>query len=125
MSNEIYNNLPIESYSLEGFNDFARRLYAELVQQDKGHDQFLKFVLTGDARGEHQAVVDPYRNTMELGHGLDVMRDYDSVIGISDHIEVNCNLEVQPVSLQTDALTKSIHLEHKIVNGAVSACTPG
>jgi hypothetical protein len=126
MSDEIYNNFPeIRSYSLLDFVDFASDLYADLAEQGGDHDGFLKFVLTGDVLGDHQAVVDPFRNSMEPGHGIEVLRDYDSIIGVSDHVVATCILELNPVSNQTDSLTKSIHLEHEIMDGEVSPCPSG
>jgi hypothetical protein len=125
MGDEIYNSLRPESYSLEGFNDLARRLYdgSEGTSAEEDRANFMKFVLTGDVLGDRQAVVDPHRNYMLPGQ-INFMRDYDSIIGISDEIEPKCMISLCPVSNAIDSLTASIHLEHEILDDSGTVSMP-
>jgi hypothetical protein len=110
----IYADLPLQTYSLREFNLSARYLIDE---EHSGREDLPKFVLSGEVPGDHQVVIDPLRNFLSPDHQLNIMRDYDSIIGITDEIAVKCQLYLTPVSNATDALTTSIHLKHDIHDG--------
>jgi hypothetical protein len=114
MSN-LNNNFPGQpvTYSLREFVRLAKSLENE-------NPEFLRFVLTGDAKGQHQATLDHVRNVLTNDHQVDVARDYDSVIGITDGIVVDCALSVYPVPNPAEALTSSIHITHPFTSGDVS-----
>jgi hypothetical protein len=110
---QVLDALPTRVYSLREFTARASHLY----QEDPNN--FLRFTLTGVIPGEHQAVIDPLRNFLDHRHEIIVNRDYDSIIGIAEQIEINCKLCLYPVSNPKDALQTSVHLNHAIEYGGV------
>ena len=104
-------------YSHMSIVDFCKRAKGILDVED--HAGFVKFVLTGQ-HGAHQAVVDPVLNKMGEYEGLSVLRDYDSLLGISADICVNGHLTVYPVSRREDTLVSNIHLKHSFESSKVS-----
>jgi hypothetical protein len=115
MSN-LFSSLPTKTYTLREFATCAKSL-----QSEDDSPAFLRFVLTGEVAGEHQAVLDPIRNVLEENHPIDAVRDYDSVIAITDDIIVSCAISAYPVSNPTEVLTTSVHLTYPITRGDVSA----
>jgi hypothetical protein len=111
---ELYSSLPPESYSL---NDYIR-LAKSLERED--NSAFLRFVLTGESPEGHQVVVDPIRNLLDERHPVRTTRDYDSVIGLTTDIVVDCMISVYPIPNPAQVLTTSIHIKYPIVNGNVS-----
>jgi uncharacterized membrane protein YczE len=51
---------------------------------------------------------------------MSIMRDYDSIIGLTTHIAIDTHLTLIPVSNPVDALTSNIHLRVNISKGRVS-----
>lgn len=45
----LYSDLPLQSYTLQSFVD-----YADLVRDQKGPQEFIRFVLTNEVPGERQ-----------------------------------------------------------------------
>lgn len=111
----LYSDLPLQPYTLQSFVD-----YADLVRGQKGPQEFIRFVLTGEIPGEHQAVIDPIHNALEDDYPLSQARDYDSLLGITQDIVVDCAISVYPVPNPVDTLTTSIHATYDIVRGNVS-----
>jgi hypothetical protein len=112
---ELYTDLPPQAYSLSRFNMHARELFVD------DPDEFIRFVLTGEVPTKHQAVIDPLRNHLDSQQDLNVSRDYDSLLAITDDIVFDCQFTITPVSNPTDALTTSIHLKHNLAVGEVCA----
>jgi hypothetical protein len=95
----------VVSLSLADFYGQAKALYAE--------DQaaFVKFVLSG-FNGDERFYVDALRHTLPEDEPIQVTRDYDSLLAISDHIEVENYITVYPVARKEDTLTANVHLRH-------------
>ena len=109
----LYADLPPRSYSMEEFISHSNTLF------DMDTEEFIRFTLTGEVPGDHQAVVDPLRNFLNPAHQIFASRDYDSVIGITDDIAVDCPLTIYPVNNPADALRTSIHIKRSIEDGEV------
>lgn len=96
----------VTSLSLADFYRRAKALYTE--------DQaaFVKFVLSGFDDGE-RFYVDALRNALPQDEPILVTRDYDSLLAISDRIEVENYVTLYPVARREDTLTANVHLKHK------------
>ncbi|KAG5649099.1 hypothetical protein H0H81_006306, partial [Sphagnurus paluster] len=92
--------------SLNGFYS------ACLTLLEKSHAEFVDFALTGMYENE-QAVVDPILDSMPDEEDFEVLRDYDSLIGIDKNIGISCPLNVYPVAQLKDTLRKNIHLSYR------------
>lgn len=92
----------------------------ELAKRDESHADFVKFALTG-IYGNEQVVVDPILNSMPDDEDFQVLRDYDSLIGIDKDIGINCALNVSVVAQLKDTLKKNIHLSHRFSCNTVSS----
>lgn len=115
----LYNDAPTVSFSLAEFSAHATEL-----NRTGEHDDFVRFVLCGefnDGNGDRrQAFIDPLRHVVDEDHPLDIARDYDSALGISDKILVNCPINVWAVPHPTQALKTSIHMKRRIMYEGVS-----
>jgi hypothetical protein len=109
----LYSTLPPQSYTLKQFVRHAKHL------ENEDNDNFVWFLLTGEA-DDHQAILDPNRNTLPEDHDIIHSRDYDTVIGITQNIEVNGSISVYPVPNPVEALTTSIHIKYPITHANVS-----
>lgn len=98
------------SYSLAEFNESAQ----DLLEPDK-NPKFTRFVLTGEA-DDHQAVIDPNRNALPPADDLEISleRDYDSVLGISNHIRVKTPISISVYPDPTKFLCSSMHIRHQL-----------
>jgi hypothetical protein len=112
--NGLYTDLPQKAYSLKEFNSHAWRLHDQ-----QNVEEFVKFALTGEVPGDHQAVVDPFRDILNPEHPITVSRDYDSILGITEDIAVQCSLCIFPINNPVEALRTSIHLKRDISDGQV------
>jgi len=94
------------SLSLTDFYRRAKVLYNE--------DQaaFIKFVLSGFDNGK-RFYVDPLHHTLDEDEPIQVTRDYDSLLAISEQIEVENYITVYPIAKKEDTLTANVHLQHK------------
>jgi len=94
------------SLSLSDFYCWAKVLYTE--------DQatFIEFVLSR-FNGEEHFYMDALRHTLPEDEPIQVTCDYDSLLVISDQIEVENYITVYPVVRKEDTLTANIHLKHK------------
>lgn len=117
---QVPGHLPIRAYSLGEFTARAENLFRGDVRE------FIRFLLTGEVPGQHQAAIDPLRDYLHEAEDITVSRDYDSVLGITEEIVIECGLCINPVSNPTDALSTSIHLNHAILgrDGQVGTSVP-
>ncbi|KAG5646709.1 hypothetical protein H0H81_008182 [Sphagnurus paluster] len=90
-------------------NDFYS---ACLTLLEKSHAEFVDFAPTGMYENE-QAVVDPILDSMPDEEDFEVLRDYNSLIGIDKNIGISCPLNVYPVAQLKDTLRKNIHLSYR------------
>jgi hypothetical protein len=103
--------LPFRPYSIEEFIHTAAT-----IRDNEGDphrfSSFERFVLTGRHEHEgHQVTLDPIRNRIPNHLPALVNRDYDSLIGISDHIRLtSAPLFVSPVARNDQTLTSTVHL---------------
>ena len=111
------DEIPLHNSSIKEFCDRALQLH------HKGdHGAFVQFVLNGkDYQDDHpvQIVVDPFQDTVSPREGLQISRDFDSVLGLGTTICVDHDLTVFPVSKHEDTLSKNIHLTHRFKNSTV------
>lgn len=116
----IYNNHLTVSHTLNEFTNRLSNLFA-----DEEYDAFIRAGLTGEYCDEaginRQIFIDPLRNYVPGDHSITVTRDYDSAIGISDRILVNCDINVYAVPHPTHSLTSSIHIKYPIERPGVSS----
>lgn len=92
-----------------------------LLLADQG--KFVRFVLTGQD-GNSQGCIDPIINRTSEDDVLRASRDYDSLLGISKHIEVDQHLTVYPVARHEDTLSRNIHIKHEFTTANVSFLVP-
>lgn len=104
-------NLPLQHISLYAFC----RKSKDLLKTN--HKHFVKFTLTG-VHGDRQYVVNPMLDRMG-DEDFGALRDLDSLLGISWHIQVRKPITVYPVGRQEDTLSRDIHLKHEFQNSKV------
>ena len=102
----MYNDLPEQKYLISEFNERAGHLF----HRTPDRRDFIRFVLTGEVPDNHQAVVNPLLNHLEPGHPISISRDYDSIIGITEDIVVDCAVNIYPIGHPSDAITSHINL---------------
>ena len=98
-------------------HEFCRRA-KDLLSLDQ--TDFVRFVLTGLDTDDRQASIDPVFNRVTPGDSLDMMRDYDSVLGFSSQIRVNSSITVFPIAKPEDTLSRSIHIRYEFSPANVS-----
>lgn len=104
-------NLPLEHISLYVFC----RKSKDLLRTN--HKDFVKFTLTGVHDGR-QYVVNPTLDRMG-DEDFGALRDLDSLLGISWHIEVRKPLTFYPVGRQEDTLSRDVHLKYEFNSSRV------
>lgn len=81
---------------------------------------FISHALCGQGdsldRGRYQVTIDPILNRLDEDHPISILRDYDSLIGVSPHIRVKGALRIYAIAKHEDALQNNIHLSHPIVS---------
>jgi len=100
------------SLSLSDFYNQAKDLY----KADQA--AFVKFVLSG-LDGDERVFVDALHNSLPVDEPIQVTRDYDSLLAISDRIEVENYITVYPVAKKEDTLTANVHLDHRFTKAGV------
>ncbi|CAA7271230.1 unnamed protein product [Cyclocybe aegerita] len=102
--------LIIKSHSLESFCVSAKRLL-----EAKDYHSFVRFVLSG-VHGGHQAFVDPILNRLSLDpeHEITGLRDYDSLLGVDDEIQVDDSITIQVLGRVEDTLRKNVHINLEV-----------
>lgn len=78
-------------------------------------DVFAQYVLTG-VHDNIQHQVDPIKDAVNDNLGIQVLRDYDSVLGVHDNICVNAALTIYPVSKFEDTFKRNIHIKQLFRN---------
>jgi hypothetical protein len=97
--------------------DIVNMSLLEFCNRAKGllnasQSDFVQFVLTG-RRGGRQAYVDPILNRLTDDEELNVIRDYDSLLGIDRHLCVQRYITVYPVARKEDTLTRNLHIQYE------------
>jgi hypothetical protein len=109
----MYNELPEEMYSLHEFAEYAKDLDDNAYNLNKHPLEHIRFVLTGEVAGDHQAHVNPLLNELKPRDPISASRDYPCILGITqDIVAVDCPVRVYPISNPEDAITSSIHLDY-------------
>jgi hypothetical protein len=103
-----------KSMSLFGFCQRAKAL----LSLDQG--DFVRFVLTGQDTDGRQACIDPVYNRVTQDDSLEIIRDYDSLLGISHHIRVNAAITINPIAKLEDTLSRNIHILFEFESANVS-----
>jgi hypothetical protein len=108
---------PIDNRKSMSLHQFCQRAKALL-----SHDQadFVRFVLTGQDDDGVQACIDPVYNRVTPDDSLEIIRDYDSVLGISSQIQVNAAITVNPIAKLDDTLSRNIHIRYEFQSVNVS-----
>lgn len=112
-----FEDLDTDVYSLDRFSVVCNQLVSD---QDR-HGDFIRFALTGAYHGDgaHQAVIDPIQNALDR-HPVSVVRDYDSLLGLSLHIVFNSPITVYPAAKFEDTLSKNLHINAPLPEYMVS-----
>jgi hypothetical protein len=108
--------LPTETFSVGSFCQTARELLESPEPDDTA--AFVRFTLTG-IYNDHQTVIDPILNRVRSTEtsSLQLRRDYDSILGISENICVRSNdVTIYPIPKHDDSLKKNVHLEFDFRN---------
>lgn len=114
--NDLFDEPPVRSYTVEEFVARAKRFHGA-----DDMDNFAKFVLTGVYNGlQHQ--VDAIKDALQDDHGIQALRDYDSVLGIDANICIRAELTMYPVSKFEDTLRRNIHIKRSFTNQTVRIC---
>ena len=113
-----FEALDTEGYSLDEFSVVCNRL----VNDQTRRGDFIRFALTGAYHGTepHQAVLNPLQNALE-NHRVSVVRDYDSLLGLSAQILFDNPITIYPAAKFEDTLSKNIHLSAPFVSQAISS----
>ena len=115
--------LPVLNLSLKEFNEKAYQLlnYSFSNRVDPMHHKFVNFVLAGryqehHSPDEHRVYIDIHKNTASTAdlEGLQITRDYDSVIGITDNLPFRLSIAIYPLPNFALSLKKSNHLMRTI-----------
>ncbi|KNZ79311.1 hypothetical protein J132_10732 [Termitomyces sp. J132] len=109
----LYIDHPPYSFSLAQFVSRANELYRPLRDF-----RFSNFVLTGEFEEygrKYQAVIDPLQNIIDTRQeDLSISRDYDSLLGLTEDILVDCDIQVYSVPHPRFALKTSVHLTQEL-----------
>jgi hypothetical protein len=107
----MYNNLAEKIYSLHEFTTHAKYLTDNHVNPL----EYIRFVLTGEVPGEHQAHVNALLNKLRPQDSISTRRDYPCVLGFTrDLVAVNCPVIIYPICDPEDAITTTIHLDYYV-----------
>ena len=111
-----YDTFPLQSMSLADSNQLCKRLNDNLQEEELIHFALSGIFKPNNEDGEiqcYQAVIDPIRNEVDQDHPLEIMRDYDSVLGLDFEILVQGPLSVYPVPADSTTLTTSVHIDYE------------
>jgi hypothetical protein len=75
------------------------------------HADFVKMALCGLYNGS-QIAVDAILDRMDDREQFEGSRDYDSLLGISEHIRIRGPLTVYPIAKHDDTLKTDLHIKH-------------
>lgn len=110
-------DLPLRAYSLQQFCQKALEL------RETNHADFVKFVLTGRYNGR-QAVVDPIVDSIEGNQSYRLLRDYDSLLGITPDLMVHGSVTLYPLARREDTLSRNIHMSYHFRSSSVCCPVP-
>jgi len=113
-----FDDVDTEVYSLDEFAVVCNQLVSDQTRRG----DFIRFALTGAYHGidSHQAVLNPIQNVLD-DHPVSVVRDYDSLLGLSPHIAFNNPITIYPAAKFEDTLSKNIHVKAPLVSEASSS----
>ena len=107
--------LPTVTLSLKEFNARAYEIFASGLA-DPNNVKFISFVLAGRTKLPNgqpaRVVVDPTKGleAMEDLGGIQLSRDYDSIIGISRTLPYTCKMAVFPLPNFKETMKRTNHL---------------
>jgi hypothetical protein len=107
-------NYPTKNYSL-----YTLCALAQKVLDGKKFKDFVQLMLSGIYK-RTQSVIDPILNRIPPDEGINLSRDYDSVLGIAENIMVEGAITVFPIAKREDTLTRDVHFEYPFTNSKVS-----
>ena len=106
----------MDTYQEFGIKAFCHR--AKILLNEKKYKEFIQFVLCGiDNHTQGQVMVNAFQNCIEDDESLEVMRDYDSVLGIDPDIKVLSDIDIFPLARHADTLTSNVHLSYRFEIG--------
>lgn len=109
---------PRIEYSLRGFCDEAGNILEGDAQTPGDDAAFVQFVVCG-IHADGQAHVDPMLDRLQELEDISIHRDFDSVLGVCEHILVTQDLSLYPVARKQDVLQKNIHLSYHFTSSSV------
>lgn len=115
--NELFDAPQVKSITVSEFVERAKLFYGA-----GDMNNFARFVLTGVHAGV-QHHVDPIKDALRLDHGIQALRDYDSILGIDTNICIKANLLMYPVSKFEDTLRRNVHIKYSFSNQTVRICS--
>ncbi|KAJ3555221.1 hypothetical protein NP233_g12258 [Leucocoprinus birnbaumii] len=110
---DLYSDFPVVSHSIADFNQRTKAAH------NTCQSAFMQVTLSGEYEEEGetlQVLVDTNRNLVEEDEVLQVDRDIDSCLGISDHILIDAPISVWTIPPGYLALKASIHLTREIIH---------
>ncbi|KAG6848957.1 hypothetical protein H0H93_012464, partial [Arthromyces matolae] len=118
---DLYSTAPIQGHSLREWVERAYLLYTNPDAQNGSFDDFIRFALCSqyvENNAEMRAYIDAAQNScVNLPNpGIEVLRDYDSLIGICDDIHVTTDINMHSVPHANHALKTSVHIKHPVVD---------
>jgi hypothetical protein len=113
---DLFDERPVTSLSVGQFVERAKQL------QRTNMDEFAKFVLTGEYDGR-QFQVDPIKNALPYDQKINILRDYDSVLGLDANICVAAELTMYPISKFEDTLRRNVHIKLTFSNQTARICS--
>ncbi|KAG6816176.1 hypothetical protein H0H93_008466, partial [Arthromyces matolae] len=115
---EFYPDDSVKAHSLEEWTVRAYGLY-ESCKRTGDLSDFIKFVLCSEYAlrdTSFRAFIDVLQNVSHNeDRALEMLRDYDSLIGISGRILVTTNINIHTVPHPNHALKSTIHLKYPII----------
>ncbi|PPQ74580.1 hypothetical protein CVT25_004848 [Psilocybe cyanescens] len=101
---------------MDEFTSYGLRAFChkgKILLSEQKYKEFVRFMLCGiDPTNETQVIVDAFQNGIDDDKQLEVMRDYDSLLGIDPNIKVLSSIDVFPLARHADTLTSSVHLSY-------------
>lgn len=69
-----------------------------------------------------QADIQPLRNTLEANHHIEALHNYDSLLGYTEHLNIQDSLYVLPVGNAREVLRRAVHILVLVEMEDVSFC---
>lgn len=106
--------LTFEKQTIESFVS----LLSFCLQSDPFTDDYVKLVLAGRI-DDNQAVISPSTLCLVKNEPFIKRRHYDAIIGISNRIDFDRDITINPFLSNWRTLTRNIHLTHEIYTSEV------